>query len=155
MHRCIPLSINLLLYGFHVGREDQVQNDSYDEDDSDAVLREDSLDDIREDREEVLALGEAESDTEGQGRDDGVPLREAALTDHLKTADDDGTKHHDGTAAEYGIRKSGEERTEHREDTGEDHDHGAGRDGETVDDLRHRDESHVLAERGDRQTAEE
>ena len=74
MHRCIPLSINLLLYGFHVGREDQVQNDRYDEDDGDAVLREDRLDDIREDREEVLALGEAESDTERQGGDNGVPL---------------------------------------------------------------------------------
>ena len=69
MHRCIPFSINLFLYGFHIFREDQVQNDRYDEDDGDAVLREDSLDDIREDREKVLALGEAESDTEGQGGD--------------------------------------------------------------------------------------
>lgn len=74
MHLCIPLSINLFLYGFHVGRKDQVQNDRHDEDDRDAVLREYGLDDIREDREEVLALGEAESDTERQGSDDGVPL---------------------------------------------------------------------------------
>ena len=72
----------------------------------------------------------------------------------MQTADDNVTKHHQGTTAKYGIWQCGKHRTKDREDTGKDHDHSTGSNGKAVDNFCHSDQTNVLAERCDWHTAE-
>ena len=65
----------------------------------DTVFSEDILDDIREDLEDFRYQRKADAHAQGKGTDDSVALAEAGLRQHLHAADDDGTKHHDGTAS--------------------------------------------------------
>ena len=72
-------------------------------------------------------------------------MRETAFRNHAESCEEDGAKHHDGAAAENGLRDGREEGPYGREEAAEEHDACACRDGETVHDARERGEANVLA----------
>ena len=82
-------------------------------------------------------------------------MREAAFRNHAESCEEDGTEHHDGAAAENGLRDGREECAYGREEAAEEHDACACCDGEAVYDAGERGEAHVLAERCNRGAAEE
>ena len=104
--------------------------------------------------EHLGGRSKAEAHAERHADDNHVALRESALCNHAESCEEDGTEHHDGAAAENGLRDGREERADRREDAAENHDTSACRNGEAVHDARERCESDVLAEGCNRCAAE-
>ena len=150
---CIALYIDGKLFPFFLG-VDEVDEDGEDEDDGDAVLGEDALDNLGEDGEHRLGLGKAQSDGQGQGHDGLVAGVHLDAAEHIETGQHDVTEHHDGAAAEHALGNSGEQGAESGENAGDNHHGGAEGDGDTVDNARHTDETHILAEGSDRGATE-
>lgn len=151
--RISPFSLFHFL-NFHILRQQQYGHNKYN---CHAVRREDILDDLREDTPDIGFAGRGKADSDGQGEcgDGYVPLAEAGFGEHLDSADEDASEHHQGTAAQHGFRKAGEKVSDRRKKSREDHEYSAGHDGETVDNFRHVDQSDVLTERGQRRAAEQ
>ena len=135
--------------------KDQVQKEGDQEDDGDAVFREDRLNQGRENLEDGRGLRETDADGQGQGGDAHVAGRKAAVAEHADAADDDGAEHHEGAAVKDRVGQRGQNDAQGGNQASQDHEDGAARDGLPVDDVRHGHESHVLAERGDGQAAEQ
>ena len=96
--------------------------------------------------EHLGGRSETEAHAQRHTDNDHVALRETALGDHAKTCEEDGTEHHNGAATENGLRDGREERADRREDTAENHDASACRNGKAVHDAGERSEPDVLAE---------
>lgn len=140
---------------FHILRKNQIQNNGDDKDNRNTVLCKDGLNHLRKNRKQICALGKAEADAERERRNHSVALRKAALAYHLQAADDNGAEHHNGAAAEHCIRQRCEQCAEHREHAGKNHNHCAGCNGEAIDNLGHRNQTDVLAERCNRQATKD
>ena len=124
----------------------KIKNNGNKENNGNAVFTENGFDDIGEDRKHFGGLCEAETDRKRKCGNGDISLREAAVAEHLKTADNDRTKHHNGTAAEYGFGKGCEYGTDRRKNTCDDHDDRACGNTEAVYDLGHCDKTDILAE---------
>lgn len=73
----------------------------------------------------------------------------------LDTADNDGRKHHDGSAAQNRLRHDGNHSTQLRTQTAQDEEDCTGGDGKAVDHLGHCNQTYVLAEGGVGKNTEE
>lgn len=142
-----------LVIRFHVLWENQIENDSNHKDNSNTILCKDGLNNLWENRKQICALRKSQTDAEGERRNDRVALREAAFAYHLQAADNNGAEHHNRAAAEHSIRKGCEQRAEHREYTGKNHNHCAGCNSKAINDFCHGNQADILAKRSNWQTA--
>ena len=149
------MSVFLFRLFFLILGEEQVQCDRKDEHDGDAVFGEDGLDGLRENLEHLGGRGKTEAHAERHADDNHVALRESALGNHAEACEEDGAEHHDGAAAENGLRDCCEERTDRREDAAENHDASACRNGKAVHDAGERCKPDVLAKGCNRRAAED
>ena len=125
-----------------------------DEDHSNAVFSEDGANDIGEDIEHIGHLSKSKTDAERQRRDCNIALTESARTNHLQSRNNDISKHNDGASAKDRLGKARKDRSEYGEHARKYENSRARGNRKSVDDLRHRKKTYVLAEGRDRHTTE-
>ena len=145
----------LSVFGFFIFGDDQVQDDGNERRGNDTGAAEDQLHCLRRMRKDTGICTHTVTNAERNGYDGKVSAVKRFLGDELNTADNDGGEHHNGSAAENGLRHDGNDRAELGAKTAEDQEDRARGERKAVNDLGHGNEADVLAEGGIGKYAEE
>ena len=105
--------------------------------------------------EDAGVCAHAVTNTQSDGYDGEVAGGKGFLGDQLNAADDDGREHHDGSAAQNSLGHDGNQSAQLGAQAAQNQEDGTGGNGKTVDNLGHGNQTHVLAEGGVGQHAEQ
>lgn len=137
-----------------VARQTQIEDQAHDEHARDHIARENVADKARQLVEKAVDLRDADAEADGGCGDERVALAHACVVHHAHAGHHNRAEHDDRAAAEHAVGQRREERADGREQTAEDHRQRAEHDRKAVDNMGHRNEADVLAERRDGRAAE-